>query len=54
MTRKRTHAARVSFLPQQPPDRQTIQSGLDLLRDWRRGSAVTAIVMAALLPFAVA
>lgn len=23
MTRKRTHAARVSFLPQQPPDRQT-------------------------------
>jgi len=54
MTRKRNHAARVSFPPPQPPDRQTIQSGLDLLRDWRQGAVATAIVMAALLPFAVA
>jgi hypothetical protein len=29
-------------------------SGLNLLRDWRQGSAATAVVMAALLPFAVA
>jgi hypothetical protein len=38
----------------QPPDRHTIQSSLSLLRDWREGSAATATVMAALLPFAVA
>jgi hypothetical protein len=33
---------------------ETVQSGLNLLRDWRQGSAATAVVMAALLPFAVA
>jgi hypothetical protein len=51
---KHTHDARVGFPPERPLDRATMQSRLDLLRDWRAGSAATAIVMAALLPFAVA
>ena len=51
---KRTPDARVGFPPERPPDHATKQSGLDLLRDWRAGSAATATVMAALLPFAVA
>src|SRR3954452_3604942 len=38
----------------EPRDPETAQSGLNLLPDWRRGSAATAVVMAALLPFAVA
>jgi hypothetical protein len=46
--------SRVNPSSQEPPDRQTMQSSLSLLRDWREGSAATAIVMAALLPFAVA
>ncbi len=51
---KHTHDARAGLHPERPLDRATVQSGLDLLRDWRAGSAATAIVMAALLPFAVA
>jgi len=48
------HTTRVSPGSLEPPDRHTMQSSLGLLRDWREGSAATAIVMAALLPFAVA
>lgn len=51
---KHSHDARVGFPAEGPLDRATMQSGLDLLRDWRAGSAATAIVMAGLLPFAVA
>jgi hypothetical protein len=50
----RTHSAPARFPPQQRPDRQRVQSRLSLLRDWRQASAATAIVVAALLPFAVA
>ncbi len=51
---KHTHAKHEMLPPHQPPDRQTVQSSLATLRNWREGSAATAIVMAALLPFAVA
>ena len=51
---KRTHANHEIRPPHQPPDRQTVQSSLATLRNWREGSVATAIVMAALLPFAVA
>jgi hypothetical protein len=51
---KHTHDAHVGFPPERPLDHAKMQSGLDLLRDWGFGSAATAIVMAALLPFAVA
>jgi hypothetical protein len=51
---KHTHDARVGFPPERPLDHARMQSGLDLLRDWRAGGAGTAAVMAALLPFAVA
>ena len=53
------HAARVS-LPwpalarPEPPEYEKAQRTLSLLRDWRQGSAATAVVMGALLPFAVA
>jgi hypothetical protein len=50
----RNHPARASFWPQPPSEQRTLQSRLDLLRNWRKGSAATAIVMAALLPSAVA
>jgi hypothetical protein len=43
----------VSFPPQPPSEQATVQSSLDRLHNWRTGSAATAIVMAALLPFAV-
>ena len=42
------------FPPRQPAELQAVQSSLDLLRDWRGVSVATAIVMGALLPFAVA
>jgi hypothetical protein len=53
------HAARVrlpwpALARPEPPERDNAPSGLDLLDAWRRGSAATAVVMAALLPFAVA
>ena len=54
MSIQRTPAAPLGFLPQQPGELQTIQSGLDLLRNWRGASVATAVVMCALLPFAVA
>lgn len=38
----------------EPREPEKAQSSLNLLRDWRQGSAATAVVMAALLPFAVA
>ena len=54
MSTQRTPAAPLSFPPKQPGELQTVQTGLDLLRDWRGASVATAIVMGALLPFAVA
>ena len=54
MPPKHTDAARISLPPQDPPERHTVTSGLGLLRTWRDASAATAIVMAALLPFAIA
>jgi hypothetical protein len=54
MAPKHTPDARVGLPPQQPPQRQVVQNGLGMLRSWREGSAATAIVMAALLPFAIA
>lgn len=54
MSTRRTPAAGLGFLPQRPAELQTVQSGLDLLRNWRSASLATAIVMGALLPFAVA
>ena len=53
MPRHPTDAARVSFPPRPPSEQSTVQSSLDLLHNWRSGSAATAIVMAVLLPFAV-
>jgi hypothetical protein len=50
----RNNPARASFLPQPPSEHRTVQNRLDLLRNWRTGSIATVIVMAALLPFAVA
>jgi hypothetical protein len=38
----------------EPPEHEQLPSGLRLLDDWRQGSGATAVVMAALLPFAVA
>lgn len=49
-----TPAAPLGFLPQSPGELQSVQSGLDLLRNWRAASVATAVVMAALLPFALA
>ena len=51
---KRTHRTRETLPPHQPREHQTVQSSLATLRNWREGSVATAIVMAALLPFAVA
>jgi hypothetical protein len=51
---KRTHPTHEKLPPHPPPGRHTVQSSLATLRNWREGSAATAIVMAALLPFAVA
>jgi hypothetical protein len=45
--------ADMSFPPQPPSGRSAVQSDLKRLRDWGTGSAATAIVMVALLPFAV-
>ena len=54
MSTQRTPAAPRGFPPRHPGELQTVQSGLDLLRNWRGASSATAIVMGALLPFAVA
>jgi hypothetical protein len=54
MPPKRTHTARAKFPPREPPERLTAQSRLGMLRNWRDASAATAIVMAGLLPFALA
>ena len=54
MSTQRTPALPPSFPPRQPAELQTVQSRLDLLRDWRGVSVATAVVMGALLPFAVA
>jgi hypothetical protein len=40
--------------PTDQPDRTAVEHSLALLNNWRSGSAATAIVMAGLLPFAVA
>ena len=51
---KRTHPRREIPPPHALADHQTVQSSLATLRNWREGSAATMIVMAALLPFAIA
>jgi hypothetical protein len=51
---KHTHPTPKIPATQEPPAFQTVQNGLATLRNWREGSVATAIVMAALLPFAVA
>ena len=50
----RTHPTHEKLPPHQPPGHHTVHSSLATLRNWREGSAATAIVMAALLPFAIA
>jgi hypothetical protein len=54
MATQDTYSERANVPAQTPPERHIVQSGLDLLGNWRAGAAATAIVMAALLPFAVA
>jgi hypothetical protein len=51
---KHTHPTPKIPATQEPPAFQTVQNGLATLRNWREGSVATAIVMATLLPFAVA
>jgi hypothetical protein len=51
---KRTRSTRKILPPHQPREHQAVQGSLATLRNWREGSVATAIVMAALLPFAVA
>jgi hypothetical protein len=41
-------------LPTDQPDRSAVEQNLALLGNWRAGTAATAIVMAGLLPFAIA
>jgi hypothetical protein len=40
--------------PNDQPDRSAVEQSLALLNNWRSGTAATAIVMACLLPFAIA
>ncbi len=54
MSTQRTPASPPSFRSRRPAELQTVQSGLDVVRNWRSASVATAIVMGALLPFAVA
>jgi hypothetical protein len=54
MSNQRNPTARRGFPPPHPGELEKVQSGLDLLRNWRGASLATAIVMGALLPFAVA
>jgi hypothetical protein len=54
MPPKRLPTAHMNFPAHAPPERQTVQSGLTMLNNWRQGSAATAIVTAALLPVDVA
>lgn len=51
---KRTHSTHEKLPAHQPPGHHAVQGSLATLRNWREGSVATAIVMAALLPFAVA
>jgi hypothetical protein len=51
---KRTRATHEILPPHEPPEHATTRSSLATFRNWREGSVATAIVMAALLPFAVA
>ena len=48
-----THASATHFPADPPPEPQTVQSSLNTLNGWRQASAATAIVTAALLPFAI-
>jgi hypothetical protein len=50
----RVHLSWPALAPPEPREPEKVRSSLNLLRDWRQGSVATAIVMAALLPFAVA
>jgi hypothetical protein len=54
MTPHNTPKPAMRFPAEAPPAPQTVQSGLTMLTSWRQASAATAIVMAALLPFAIA
>jgi hypothetical protein len=54
MSRQDTPASSVHFPNDAHPDVAAAEQRLALLRDWRSGSAATAIVMGGLLPFAVA
>jgi hypothetical protein len=53
MSRQNAETPHVRF-PTEQPDRTAVEHSLALLNNWRSGSAATAIVMAGLLPFAVA
>jgi len=53
MSRQNAETPHVRF-PDEQPDRTAAEQSLALLNNWRFGSAATAIVMAGLLPFAVA
>jgi len=54
MPPERIRDASVNPPPLQPPERRAVQGSLRTLRNWREGSAATAVVMAVLLPFAIA
>lgn len=53
MPREPTGLSQVIFPPQPPSEQSTVHNRLALLREWRTGSAATAIVTVVLLPFAV-
>jgi hypothetical protein len=53
MSRHNAETPHVRF-PDEQPERTAVEQSLALLNNWRSGSAATAIVMAGLLPFAVA
>ena len=54
MPDENTYAHRVRFPTNARADRGAAERALAILRDWRSGSAATAIVIGGLLPFAIA
>ena len=53
MPPEQTQATHAGLPPKESPERQKAQGTLRSLHNWREASAATAIVMAAMLPFAI-
>jgi hypothetical protein len=53
VSRQNAETPHVRF-PNDPPDRPAVEHSLALLNNWGAGTTATAIVMAGLLPFAIA